>query len=314
MAAAPLSENARGALLMMGAMAAFTCNDALVKRAGAELPLMQILVIRGAVASLAILLLAWAAGGLRRPGRRDGLLIALRSAAEIGATWFFLTALMRMPLANVTAILQTLPLTVTLAGALVFGETVGWRRGLAIAVGFAGMLLIVRPGSAEFDANALYAMAAVAFVTVRDLAVRRLSAAVPSLTVTLAGSLSVTLFAAALSAGVPWQPVPAGAGALVLGAAGFVIFGYLMSVAAMRVGEVAVVAPFRYTGLLWALGLGWALFGDWPRPLTLVGAALIAATGLFTLWREARARRRGGAVIGAARAAPVAAGAPPPRR
>lgn len=282
-----MSPNTRGALLMAAAMAAFTFNDACIKATDGALPLAQILTLRGALASLLIYGLARALGSLRVDlPRRDWALVALRSLAELAAAYFFLTALMNMPLANVTAVLQALPLTVTLGAALFFGETVGWRRGLAILVGFAGVLLIVRPGPEGFSLHAIYALAAVACVTVRDLATRRMSAQVPSMTVTLSASLAVMGFAALASLGTEWAPMDRRLVLLVLGSSVFVFAGYLFSVMAMRVGEVAFVSPFRYTGLIWALLLGWLAFGHWPEPLTLIGAAIVVATGLFTLFRE----------------------------
>ncbi len=282
-----MSPNTRGALLMAAAMAAFTFNDACIKATDGALPLAQILTLRGALASLLIYGLARALGSLRVDlPRRDWALVALRSLAELAAAYFFLTALMNMPLANVTAVLQALPLTVTLGAALFFGETVGWRRGLAILVGFAGVLLIVRPGPDGFSLHAIYALAAVACVTVRDLATRRMSAQVPSMTVTLSASLAVMGFAALASLGTEWAPMDRRLVLLVLGSSVFVFAGYLFSVMAMRVGEVAFVSPFRYTGLIWALLLGWLAFGHWPEPLTLIGAAIVVATGLFTLFRE----------------------------
>lgn len=288
-----LTDNARGALLMMASMASFTINDTFVKLVGDDLPLMQILFLRGLATTTLIGLLAWRLRAIElRLSGRDAALVALRTACEVGAAYFFLTALINMPLANVTAILQVLPLTVALGGALVFGESLGWRRLTAILVGFAGMLLIVRPGPEGFNLYAGYALVAVGMVTVRDLATRRMSSAVPSLTVTLAAASGVTLFAALAGLGQDWAPVTTRHATLVGASAVFIMGGYLFSVLVMRVGEVAVVAPFRYTGLLWALVLGWAVFGDWPAPLTLLGAAIIAATGIYTMLREARLARR----------------------
>lgn len=277
---------------MMGAMAAFTFNDTLVKALGDALPLSQILVLRGAMAALLIYALARYQGSLRfRLERRDWGLVALRCLAEAGATFLFLTALMRMPIANITAVLQMLPLTVTLGAALLFQEPVGWRRMLAILAGFCGMLLIVRPGPSGFDAASLYALGAVACVTLRDLSTRRMSAKVPSMMVTLMASLSVLAFGIVYSLFQDWAPIGPGQFGMLAGAACFILFGYLCSVMTMRVGDVAVVSPFRYTGLLWALFLGWLVFGDWPDVLTLMGGALVVAAGLFTLYRERRQAR-----------------------
>ncbi|MCV2889739.1 DMT family transporter [Ruegeria aquimaris] len=289
-----MSPNTRGALLMMGSMAAFTVNDAIVKLLGSSLPLFQIITLRGALTSVWVFLLARHLGALHlRFDRRDRVLVAMRCVSEIGATFFFLTALMNMPLANVTAVLQALPLTVTLGAALIFGEPVGWRRMLAIGIGFCGMLLIVRPGPDGFTTHAIYALLAVTCVTARDLITRRMSAHVPSMVVTLATALTVTLLGLMGSLTVSWVPLDWQLGLLILGASVFVLMGYLCSVMVMRVGEVGFIAPFRYTSLIWALGLGWLIFGNWPDPVTMLGAGLVVATGLFTLFRERSRRRRG---------------------
>ena len=288
-----MSANLKGALFMMISMAAFTLNDAFMKLTNGDIPLFQLVFLRGVLASVLVFGLARYLGTIHlRIARRDWGLIALRSSAEIGATYFFLTALFNMPLANVTAVLQVLPLTVTLASALVFHETIGWRRMLAIVVGFAGMLLIVRPGPDGFNIYALYALGAVACVTVRDLSTRKMSAGVPSMTVTLVASLTITTVAGLASLGADWAPVSGHNAKLIAAASFFILGGYLFSVMVMRVGDVSFVAPFRYTGLVWALVLGWFMFGDWPTPLTLLGAGIVVSTGLFSLYRERALLRR----------------------
>ncbi|WP_170447802.1 DMT family transporter [Ruegeria arenilitoris] len=282
-----MTPNVKGALLMMGSMAAFTVNDTLVKAAGQEVPLFQLVALRGLLATILVFALARHLGALHlRFGRHDRWLVAFRCVAELSATFFFLTALMHMPLANVTAVLQALPLTVTLGAALFFSEQIGWRRIMAIALGFAGMLLIVRPGPDGFSIYAMYALIAVICVTARDLITRRMSPEVPSMVVTLATSLTITTGAAIASAFQGWVPMTPGSGMLIASAAVFVLLGYLFSVMVMRVGEVSFVAPFRYSSLIWALGLGWAVFGDWPDRITMLGAALVVSAGLFTLFRE----------------------------
>ncbi|WP_300033809.1 DMT family transporter [uncultured Roseobacter sp.] len=288
-----MSPNLAGALLMMASMACFTLNDALFKMTGGALPLFQLLFLRGILASLLIGLMAWQRGAVQGTvSMHDKGLIALRSLAEVGAAYFFVTALLNMPLANVTAILQVLPLTVTLGSALFFREAVGWRRMLAICIGFVGMLLIVRPGTEGFTVWSVYALVAVLCVTVRDLSTRRLSRDVPSLLVTLSASVTVLVVSGFASLAAPWAPVTAPLAWLIAGAAVFIVGGYFFSVQVMRAGDVSFIAPFRYTGLIWALVLGWFVFGDWPQPLTLAGAAIIVATGLFTLWRERSLMRR----------------------
>lgn len=288
-----MTPNQTGALLMCGSMAAFTFNDVLVKLVGSDLPLAQILTIRGLAASFLIFLLARHFGSLRLnlPRRAWGMLL-LRSLCEVGATFLFLTALLRMPIANITAVLQALPLAVPLAAALLLQEPLGWRRLAAIGIGFGGMLLIVRPGPEGFGDGALYALGAVVCVTARDLVTRRMPPEVPSMTVTLTASLSVLLFGLVSSATVQWQPVSATQLLALLAAALFIFGGYLFSVMTMRVGEIAAIAPFRYSGLIWALVLGWLVFDEWPDGLTLAGGAIVAAAGLFTLYRDRQLARR----------------------
>lgn len=288
-----LSDNARGALLMSASMAAFTLNDACMKAVSPVLSLPQALLMRGALTTVLILGLAVALGQWRwRMTRADGWRVLLRAAAEVATAWFFITALFHMPLANATAILQSLPLAVTLAGAVFLGESVGWRRMSAIGVGFIGVLMIVQPGAEGFTVYSLYALIAVGMVTLRDLTTRRISAQAPSLLVAAVSSAAVTLFGAVGMAGTPWAPVDGRVLALV-GAMSVAILGaYLFSIMAMRVGDLAVSAPFRYTGILWALLLGLVIFGEWPNALTLMGAAVVVVSGVYTFARERRLAQR----------------------
>ena len=168
----------------------------------------------------------------------------------------------------------------------------GWRRMLAIVIGFCGVLLIVQPGTEGFNSYSLYGLAAVACVTVRDLATRRLSKDVPSMTVTLLATLSVMTCAGLASTFTPWEAVSPTNGALIAMASVFILGGYYFSVRTMRVGDVSFIAPFRYTGLITALVLGWVVFGDWPNGWTLLGAGVVVAMGLFTLYRERALLRR----------------------
>ena len=197
-----------------------------------------------------------------------------------------------MPLANATAILQLLPLTVALGGLLFFQEVIGWRRALAIAIGFGGMFLIVRPGIEGFNHYSFYALIAVGFVTLRDLVTRKIDREVPSLMVTFFNALSICLYSSLAMFWVEWVPVGSTNAAYLITAAFLVSAAYLLSVLVMRQGEVSFVAPFRYTGLIWALVLGWIFFDHWPDMLTLIGAGVIVISGLFTMWRETKTKSR----------------------
>lgn len=293
-----LSDNLKGAALMSASMAAFVCNDTLIKMASESFPLAQALTIRGLFASVFVALIAWHRGQLLTPiPGPDRKRVALRTLGEICATVFFLTALFNMPLANVTAVLQVAPLAVTLGAALFLGDRVGWRRYSAILVGFSGVLLIVRPGAEGFNLYALSALAAVMFVALRDLTTRQLSKEVPSIQVALVTSVAVTVMGGVLSLVQPWAPIEGRAVLLLAGAAGFIVFGYLFSVMTMRVGEVAFVSPFRYTVLLWAIILGFFVFGEVLDPISIAGSAIIVLTGVYSFHRERKRRMREGTPI-----------------
>jgi S-adenosylmethionine uptake transporter len=288
-----VSANLRGAALMMGSMAAFTMNDMFLKLLAGQVHLFQLLTLRGGLTMLFTGLLAWRMGVLKlNVPRKDRRMVLLRIGAEVGAAYFFLTALFHLPLANVTAILQSIPLAVTLFAALLFKEPLGWRRLLAIAVGFAGVMLIVRPGGAGFHSYSIYALLAVGFVVVRDLSTRRLSGATHSMTVTFATTVAITLSFGMASLGVEWVPMSADQLWLVAKSAVMVTIAYLLSIMVMRVGEVSFVSPFRYTGLIWALVLGWYTFNEWPSMIELTGAAIVVASGVFMLYRESVLARR----------------------
>ncbi len=286
-----ISDTTRGALYMSLAMAAFTVNDTCMKSVTAEMPLYQAITLRGIVTMIALAIIARQRGGLRLGmARGDARLLGWRTLGEVGGTLTFLTALRHMPLANLSAIMQSLPLAVTLSAAIALHEPVGWRRMAAIAVGFLGVLMIVRPGTEGFDVWSLIALGSVAFVVLRDLTTRRLSSAVPSVTVAFLAATAVTASGVALSPLSGWVAVQPAAAVLLLAAGGFLIVGYLSVVMAMRVGDIATVAPFRYTALIFAIALGWIIFGHLPGPMTLAGAAIIVASGIYTFYRE---RKRG---------------------
>ena len=287
------AENMRAAVFMMISMAGFTCNDAFLKSLAGELPLFQAVCLRGAIATLLIACLAWQQGALRfRAGRRDRKLILQRTVGEIGGTACFLTALFNMPIANASAILQSVPLAVTLGAALFLGEPVGWRRYLAIGVGFLGVLIIVRPGSEGFNAYSLWAVAAIGFIVLRDLSTRSLSPDVPGVGVVLIASAAMTIAAGIASTLDGWRPVEASHAWRLCVSAVCLIVGYLFGVMTMRIGEIGFVAPFRYTLIIWAILFGILMFGEWPDAWMLAGSAVVVASGLYTFQRERALARR----------------------
>lgn len=275
-------------------MAAFVLNDSLMKVTAGNLELFQALFLRGLVATTLLAGLAWWQGQLLpKVDRKQRGILALRLIGEVGATVCFLNALFNMPLANATAILQSLPLAVTLGAAVFLKEPVGWRRWSAIGVGFIGILIIVRPGSEGFNAYSLSAIGSVGFVVLRDLVTRRLAAQVPSTFVALLTSVAITVLGGMVAPLGEWQPVTVDMMLVLCGAAGFLVFGYLFSVMTMRVGDIAFVSPFRYTAMIWAIILQIAIFAEYPDHWTLVGSAVVILMGIYTFYRE-RVRARQG--------------------
>lgn len=277
----PLSDNRRGALLMTAGMAAFTGGDACMKALAPHLPLFQAIFLRG----LGISVLVW--GAVLWQGRpavppRAWRLMGLRTFCEAGAAWFYLSALSLLPIADVAAIHQAVPLTVTLAAAVVLREQVGGARILAILGGLAGVLLMIRP-EGEGGWATLLVLGSVACVTARDLLSRAMPASVPSLLVAAVAAAGVTALAGGGAVFVDWRPVAGGTALLLAATVAFTLAGYVATVGAMRAGEVSFVAPFRYTSLLCAVALGAVVFGTWPDALTLVGGAIVVAAGLVTI-------------------------------
>jgi drug/metabolite transporter (DMT)-like permease len=288
-----LSPNLRGALFMVVAMSGFTLNDAITKVASESMNMAQVMLIRGAFASLFVGLLAWQRGALALPGSMLQPMVAIRVIGEAGATASFLIALAHLPIANVSAVLQALPLAVTMGAALVFKEGVGWRRWLAIAIGFAGVLIIVRPGFEGFSIYSLLALACVACCAVRDLATKRIPQAIPTLLVSTTTALAMTMLGAVLLLPMGgWTPMTGESTAFLALAAVLVVIGYQFIIMAMRVGDISFIAPFRYTALLWSILLGLFIFGDVPDLPMILGASIIVCSGLYALYRERIVGRR----------------------
>ncbi len=272
---------------MAACMASFAINDALIKSSSAFFPLFQAIFLRSLFTTGFLGLMA-----LRKKVRLQGIskadwkLILLRSAGEIIGAFFFLYAVFNMPLANATAILQSMPLAVTVGAAIFLKEPVGWRRYIAVIIGFIGVMIIVRPGTEGFTHYSFYALAAVVFIVTRDLATRRISKAVPSFLVSFITSVGITISSAVMLLFVDWQPVTLENISILFAASIFVIAGYVLSVSSMRVGEIGFVSPFRYTILIWSMLLGVIVFGDIPDVWMLVGSAIVVSMGIYTFYRE----------------------------
>ncbi len=285
-----LSENYRGILYMLSASTLFIFNDTFVKLASADIPVPQIIVLRSLIALPLVVLLCWRQGVLGNFFAMRDRFLWLRTLGELGGTAAYLTALARLEIANVTAIAQTTPLAVTAAAALLMGEKVGIRRWSAIFIGFLAVLLVIRPGMEGFNAWSLLVLLTVGFVVLRDLSSRAMAATVQPLAVTIVSLAALIPLGLAMSPFEPWRPLTTPALLYCTGSAVTLCFAYVLVVPAMRHGEISVVAPFRYIFLIWAIIIQIVVFAVWPDFLTLLGSAVLVATGIYTVYRERKVK------------------------
>lgn len=286
-----LSKNTKGALLMALSMAGFTFNDALSKVVTPLMNVGQLMFVRGAITTVLVFLVARHMGALGHIRILTQPTVLLRMLFETLAAVTFLSALGQMPLANVSSILQSLPLAVTLGAALFLGEPVGWRRWTAIGVGFLGVLIIIRPGPEGFTLASLYVLMSVVFAAARDLVTKKIDSGISSLAITLSTAAGITVAGAALI--VPfggWQPMSGSTWGIMLIASCLIFIGYLAIIMAMRTGEISFIAPFRYTSLLWAVTLGMVFFGEVPDIWMVTGTVIVIGSGLYAFYRENKRR------------------------
>ncbi|MCB1378518.1 MAG: DMT family transporter [Notoacmeibacter sp.] len=278
----------RAGLFMVLAMGSFVTNDTMVKLIGPSLPVGEIIMIRGIMATLLIAMIAASQGVLGSvPQLRSGTVVT-RAMLDLFATILFITALMHMQIANLTAILQAVPLAVAFLSATFLGEKVGWRRSTAIILGFIGVLLIVKPTPANFSVFDIVALVIVFAVAVRDIVTRRIPSRVPTLIIALANATFVTAGGAVLCFFEDFTWPQAWQLGLLALASIFLASGYMFMVATLRAGDLSATAPFRYSIMIFAIISGIAVFGEMPDTVAMVGMVLIVATGLYAAHREAR--------------------------
>jgi drug/metabolite transporter (DMT)-like permease len=284
-------DNRRGIVALTIGMAGYTVNDAIIKLVAQSLPTGEVIFVRGVVTTLllgAIIVFAGLLPDMHRASERP---VVTRAIADGFASVLYIVALTRMQMADVAAVLLLAPLLLTAMAVLFHAEVVGWRRWTAVIVGFAGTLFIVKPTPGMFDAWALVALAGAGASAARDLLTRRIDQLIPTLVLTFIGSIAVTIGGLILAVTEDWwMPAPRDL-ALLTVASGFLAFGAYFVARAFRGVDVSVVAPFRYTLLLWAAIAGFLVFGEIPDRWAAIGAALIVASGLYVLHRDAVRRR-----------------------
>lgn len=286
------SSTTRGIAAMIGATASFCCGDAMMKIAASTLPTTETMFVRSITTATLVLTFAWATGAFRQFRRVFGWPLGLRAVSDIGGSLLFQAALGRMYFADIMAVLQISPLTLTAASALFLKERVGWRRWSAVGVGLLGALLIIKPGTGAFNWWAVAAMLSVFCGASRDISTRLTDPLVPTPLLLGVSSVSVTLTSLVGSLVETWH-TPDGRVLLMLILAGILsMIGQLCVVIAVRSAEISVVAPFRYAGIVWALILDLAIWSHTPDFWAMVGICAVTGAGIYTFYRE-RVLQRG---------------------
>lgn len=284
------AENLRGAGLMVAAMAAFAVEDMFLKAAAASLPVGVVLMLFGLGGSIGFALLARLHGERLWHPAMATRSVGLRAVSEVIGRLGYTLAIAMTPLSSATAILQATPLVVVAGAALVFREKVGWRRWSAVVVGFAGVMVILKPAPGSFAAASLLAVIGMAGFAGRDLATRAAPKELSNRQLGLCGFGVLVPTGAALWA-VMGGPAQFSVAALACVAGGTVIgvAAYTGLTAAMRVGDVSIVTPFRYSRLLFGVALGMLIFGERLDTSTVIGSLIVLAAGLYTLTRARKA-------------------------
>lgn len=273
---------------MVAAMMGFALEDLFIKRVAEISSAGQVIAMLGVGGGIVF----WIIAALRGEAilTRKALTPAAftRTMCEGVASLLYISGLALLPLTVNSAILQATPLVVTMGAALFLGEAVGWRRWSAIFVGFIGVLLILQPGTDGFKLASLLTVGGVIFLAGRDLVTRIMPRDIGTFQITTWAYLSLIVSGTLLMfiAQTPLKPIPMAHWGDLSGAILFGLMGYWAITTAMRKGELSVISPFRYVRLVCAMFLGIIFLGESPSALTLLGAAVVIASGIYTLWRE----------------------------
>lgn len=285
------SANYRGILAMIGGSACFSANDTATKLAAQFLPVSEIVAVRGFFALLiAMLVIAWRREIFALPAIRNPYLM-LRALIEAVIGVLAIYALSQMQIANFTAIILVQPFIMTAIGAVWLGEDVGWRRWTAVVAGFLGMLLVMKPATADFELVSLVALLVALLSITRDLLVRKIHAHVPTTVISFSTALLAVPVGLAGAAIEPWTMPALPVLLVVVVAAAFLFAAFILTVMAFRGTDVSAVSPFRYSIVVFAFFFGVAVFGEVPDTLSLIGIGIIVGAGLYTLHREAVRQR-----------------------
>jgi drug/metabolite transporter (DMT)-like permease len=282
------AANLRGITALLTGQGLFVTSDSIIKLAGDLMPATEIMAVRGVIAVLLMgTFVATTIDITRWPLLFRPLVIA-RASLEALLAFLFVISLPHMPLPDITVIQQITPIVLTVLSAVILSEAVGWRRWLAVAIGFVGVALVIQPTGQGFNIYAISALLCAIFVAFRDLITRRLHDHIPTAVVTFGATLSVCLAGFAGAPFQAWQPLSLYGMSLLATSAVLVSIANMFVVRAFRGVDVSVVSPFRYAAVVWATLLGFLIWHHVPNALAIAGTIVIVATGLYTMHREAR--------------------------
>lgn len=280
-----MTPTTRGILAMMAANACFIANDALMKLAMERIPLGESIFLRGLVTGAIFFAIFRFTSAAFDPAilRHRGVLYRL--LAEIAASACYLFALIGMPIADLSGALQLVPLAIMAGAAVFLGETIGWRRWTAAAIGLVGAMMIVRPG---LNLSIYQAMALICIVgiVIRDLITRRLPASLSSIAISATSAAGLAVFGLMLAPMESWSWPDRTTTIYLVIAALFLVGANTWLVTAMRNGEIGVVGPFRYTALFWAVLAGFTIWDEVPSLWSWTGMALLVCAGIYSLRRQ----------------------------
>jgi drug/metabolite transporter (DMT)-like permease len=284
-------DNRRGILAMSASVVVFIINDALMKLVAESVPAVQAIGVRGAFATLWCALALLATGTWRQLGAVRHPRVLLRGVLESGSAFIFLIALFHIPFGIATAVGLSSPLMITVLAVLILSEDVRWRRWSAVVVGFAGVLMVIQPHPDDLNLWTWVALAGTFCGALRDVLSPGLPRGVPTLVVSFATAVIVTLVGVVWILAEGWQPISLHALGYIVVASLLLAVGYQCVVLALRSGgELSVIGTFRYASILWALAIGYLVWGEVPNALAATGIVVIVASGLYILHRE-RVRR-----------------------
>ncbi len=271
--------------------ACFVGGDTCIKLIGTTLPLGEIICLVGLLSTAFLFIICAQQGVLESVPMIFTRTVLLRSLFDVLGSFMFVSALMHMPLANLSAVMQSVPLVVVVVAVIFLGEKAGAARVAAVIAGFVGVLLIVKPSPQTITVYEFLAVGAVVVVALRDLVTKRIPAHVPLLIIALANAVFVSLSGFGFGLVQGFQGVEVWQLTSLVGAGLFVTCGYFFIVATVRLGDLSATAPFRYAEVVFAIIAGILVFNEFPDLLSYIGMALVIAAGLYAAHSEAAQNR-----------------------